>query len=212
MTGPSVRVVLADDHPPTRMGVRLALAGDGFEVEEAADAATAVELVRRLRPDVCLLDITMPGGGIDAARQIAQHAPETAVVMLTVSSDDQNLFDALQAGAVGYLLKTTDPERLPHALRGVLRGEAALPRTLAARVLKAFAASPRSRVVARRNGGETRLTPREWEVLQLLREGRSTAEIAAQLAISSITVRRHISSTLAKLGARNRSEAAREPR
>jgi DNA-binding NarL/FixJ family response regulator len=122
------RVLIADDHPPTRAGVRLALERAGFIIcAEAWTAARAVELAMQEQPDVCLLDVHMPGGGIAAAGAIAERVPATSIVMLTVSQEDEDLFNALRAGASGYLLKTTDPGRLPHALEGVLRGEAALP-------------------------------------------------------------------------------------
>src|SRR5437016_6176431 len=115
-----MRVLVADDHPPTRAGVRLALERGGFEVcAEVADGPSAIEAARREAPDVCLLDIHMPGDGIHAAETISRELPETAVVMLTVSRLDSDLFDALRAGASGYLLKDIDPARLPLALHGV---------------------------------------------------------------------------------------------
>ena len=130
-------VVLADDHPPIRLGVRMALLRGGFRVlAEAADGDGAVEAVLRERPDLCLLDISMPGsGGIEAAARLAKLAPATAVVMLTVSASAEDLLAALRAGARGYLPKDMSPDRLPAALRGVLKGEAALPRTFVARML-----------------------------------------------------------------------------
>ena len=128
-------VLVADDHPPTRAGVRAALEAGGFTVcAEVADAASAVEAAVRLRPSICLVDIHMPGNGIAAADQITRRVPEAAVVMLTVSQDDEDLFDALEAGAIGYLLKDIDPRRLPDALRAVMRGEAALPPHLVTKV------------------------------------------------------------------------------
>src|SRR5919199_6393182 len=121
-------VVVADDHAPTRLGVGEVLARSGFRVvAEADDADAAVAAVERERPDVCLLDVRMPGDGIAAAGRIARAHPSVAVVMLTVSRDDADLFASLRAGAAGYLLKDTDPDRLPHALRGVLAREAAPP-------------------------------------------------------------------------------------
>ena len=128
-------VLVADDHAPTRAGVRAALAEDGFVVVgEAAHADAAVDAARRERPDVCVLDIEMPGSGIAAAARITEELPGAAVVMLTVSRDDEHLFASLRAGAIGYLLKDMDPGRLGAALRGALSGEAALPRTLVARL------------------------------------------------------------------------------
>jgi len=193
-------VLVADDHAPTRAGVRDALGDDGFTVvAEAAGADAAVELALRERPDVCLLDVHMPGGGIAAAARITENLPESAVVMLTVSRDDEDLFAALRAGAAGYLLKDMDPARLAPALRGVVAGEAAVPRTLVARVVEEFRSSERrpSLPLVRRRGA--RLTPRESEVIELLRERLTTAEIAHRLGLSAVTVRRHISSILAKL-------------
>ena len=193
-------VLVADDHAPTRAGVRDALGDDGFAVvAEAAGADAAVELALRERPDVCLLDIHMPGGGIAAAARITEELPEIVVVMLTVSREDEDLFAALRAGAAGYLLKDMDPARLAPALRGVVAGEAAVPRTLVARVVEEFRSSERrpSLPLVRRRGA--RLTPRESEVIELLRERLTTAEIAHRLGLSAVTVRRHISSILAKL-------------
>ena len=193
-------VLVADDHAPTRAGVRDALGDDGFTVvAEAAGADAAVELALRERPDVCLLDIHMPGGGIAAAARITEELPEIVVVMLTVSREDEDLFAALRAGAAGYLLKDMDPARLAPALRGVVAGEAAVPRTLVARVVEEFRSSERrpSLPLVRRRGA--RLTPRESEVIELLRERLTTAEIAHRLGLSAVTVRRHISSILAKL-------------
>jgi len=203
-------VVIADDHPPTRAGVRSALEGDGFEiVAECSTGAAAIEAARVHRPDVCLLDIHMPDNGIAAAAQITAGLPATAVVMLTVSRNDADLFDAIRAGASGYLVKDMDPGRLPHALRGVLAGEAALPRALVARLMDEFRdrASRRTLPVLSKRG--VQLTKREWEVLELLREGLGTAEIAKRLFISSGTVRTHVAAILAKLRSPDRQSAIR---
>ena len=204
------RVVVADDHPALRRSVRVALEGDGFEVCGETDTAPeAVELALRERPDLCLLDIHMPGSGIAAAAEITARLPETAVVMLTVSENEADLFDALRAGAAGYLLKDMDPGRLGNALRGVLAGEAALPRLLVARVIDEFRERGRRRrlpVIGQRG---VELTSREWEVLELLRTGCSTAEIAERLFVSKVTVRRHVSSILRKLHVPDRKAALR---
>ncbi len=175
-----IRVVIADDHPPTRTGVRAALERGGFVVcAEAADGNAAIEAARRERPDVCLLDIHMPGDGIRAAETIAHELPETAVVMLTVSRSDADLFDALRVGACGYLLKDIDPARLPLALYGVLEGEAALPRRLVALLIEEFRERRRRRRIPLGGRRSVELTDREWEVLELMRDGLSTEEIAA---------------------------------
>jgi DNA-binding NarL/FixJ family response regulator len=203
-------VLVADDHAPTRAGVRDALGDDGFTVvAEAAGADAAVELALRERPDVCLLDVHMPGGGIAAAARITENLPESAVVMLTVSRDDEDLFAALRAGAAGYLLKDMDPARLAPALRGVVAGEAAVPRTLVARVVEEFRSSERRPSLPLVRSRGARLTAREWEVLELLCERLTTGEIAHRLGLSAVTVRRHVSSILAKLRVPDRRAMAR---
>jgi DNA-binding NarL/FixJ family response regulator len=202
-------VVIADDHPPIRLGVRMALMQGGFRVlGEAADGDDAVETVLRERPDACLLDVRMPGGGIETAARLAQLAPATAVVMLTVSTSAEDLIAALRAGARGYLPKDMSPNRLPAALRGVLRGEAALPRTFMGQMLRELRALPGPGTGPVRVG-DVELTPRESETLRLLRSGLSTVEIGERLSLSPVTVRRHISTGMAKLGAGDRDEAVR---
>jgi DNA-binding NarL/FixJ family response regulator len=205
-----LRVVIADDHPPTLAGVRAALEGHGFRVAaEARDAPGAVDAALRERPEVCLLDIHMPGSGIAACAEISSELPATRVVMLTVSQNDGDLFAALQAGAAGYLLKGMDPARLPAALQGVLDGEAALPRRLVAKLVDEFRARGRHGRVGLVRRTEHDLTSREWEVLDLLDEGLKTRDIAARLFISETTVRRHVSSVLKKLQVEDRNAAVR---
>jgi DNA-binding NarL/FixJ family response regulator len=174
---------------------------------EAADAPGAVDAALRHHPDACLLDIHMPGSGIRAAAEITAQLPETAIVMLTVSRDDADLFDALRAGAAGYLLKDTDPERLPHALRGVMAGEAALPRNLVARLMEEFRARDSRRRLPLGGGRGVQLTSREWEVLELLCENLTTGEIARRLGIADVTVRRHVGAILGKLRVGTRKDA-----
>ena len=196
---------MADDHPPLRASVRRALEEHGFEVcFEAANAADSVAAAERERPDVCVLDVQMPGNGIAAAAQIAARLPETAIVMLTVSDSDEDLFAALRAGAQGYLLKDMDPARLPLALEGVLAGEAALPRALVARVLDEFRTRRRRRRLLLPGGRGCTLTDREWETLELLAEGLSTAEVAERLLVAPVTVRRHAAAIVKKLNAGDR--------
>ncbi len=207
--GRSPTIVIADDHPAIRLGVRMALMRGGFSVVgEAPDRDGAVSAVLREHPDVCLLDVRMPGGGIEAAAEIAERAPATSVVMLTVSTSTDDLLASLRAGAVGYLPKDTRPDRLPAALCGVLKGEAALPRSLVGLVLTRFrdytaVAEQPVRV------GDVQLSSRESEILRLLRAGRSTLEIGQMLSLSPVTVRRHISSGVAKLGVADRAAAVR---
>ena len=202
------RVVVADDHPPTRAGVRLSLEEAGFEVcAEAANAAAAYDACVEHEPDVALLDIHMPGNGITAAGRITAALPETAVVMLTVSRDDSDLFEALRAGARGYLLKDIDPARLGPALQGVLDGEAALPRNLVSRLMDEF--RTRDERPVRPQGPLSTLTSREWDTLELMRQGLSTAQIAEKLYVSPVTVRTHVSAILRKLQVTDRDAAVR---
>lgn len=205
----TVSVVIADDHAPTRMGVAMALEDDGFViVAQAATGPTAVAAVVRHRPEVALLDVQMPGGGIAAAREVSERAPATAVVMLTVSRDDSDLFEALRAGARGYLLKDIDLARLPDALRGVLAGEAALPRNLVARLVQEFR-SRESEPSSKRGGVLAKLTEREWEVLGLMGRGLSTQQIAQELFVAPVTVRTYVAAILRKLKVPDRAAAVR---
>jgi len=209
MTEP-VRIVIADNHIPTRAGVRLALEESGFVVcGEAGDADSAVRMALDEQPNLCLLDVRMPGDGVEAARAIIAANPNIRVVMLTVSESSDDLFAALEAGASGYLLKGIDPTRLSHALRGVLAEEAAIPRLLAARLVTEFRErSRRDRNAFFRPTADT-LTNREWEVLDCLKEGMTTGEVARDLFISPTTVRRHIGSILKKLHVTDREAAVR---
>jgi len=205
-----LRVLIADDHVPTRDDVRRALVADGgFSVcAEVGDAAAAVRSAVRECPDICLLDVTMPGGGIAAAWEIAARLPETKIVMLTVSDADIDLFSALRAGAHGYLTKTMDLQRLPHALRGAINGEPPIQRMLMSRIIERVrGGDPRRRRLA--SGGELaeRLTSREWEVLELLSRNRSTAEIASELCLSNSAIRVHIAAIVRKLSVADRAAA-----
>ena len=163
----------------------------------------------RTHPDICLLDIHMPGNGIKAAAEVTSTMPDVAVVMLTFSAAESDLFDALRAGASGYLLKDIDPERLPQALESVLMGEAALPGALVARLIEEFRQRDRHRQVPLLKERGEKLTSREWEVLELMRQGHSTAEIAARLFVSKVTVRGHIASILRKLRVPDRESLLR---
>ena len=206
-----LRVLVADDHAPTRDDVRRALDADGrFSICcEVADAAEAVQAAMRKQPDICLLDIRMPGSGLAAAWEIAARLPQAKIVMLTVSDEDTDLFAALRAGADGYLLKNMNMRRLPDALHGVCAGEAAMPRELVARVLERFhGREPRWRPLVAAGGSEGRLTSREWEVLALLARRYTTAEIAASLVLSASAVRAHITSVVRKLQVEDRAAAA----
>ena len=208
----ALRVLLADDHVPTRAGLRSALESRGrFKVcAESGTAGGAVAAAIEHKPDVALLDIRMPGNGITAAREISANCPQTAIVMLTVSRDESDLFDALLAGARGYLLKDIDPYRLPRALQSVVDGEAALPRALVARLVDEFRIRDSAAASARpRSGPFAALTEREWDVLGLMRAGLTTQEIAARLFVSAVTVRTHVSAILRKLEVTDRDAAVR---
>ena len=202
-----VRVLVADDHPLTRLGIRIAL-GDRFDVcAEADDADSAVAAARREEPDICLLDVAMPGNGIDAAARILAELPGTRIVMVSAAGDDETLFAAVRAGAVGYLPKEMALARLPEALMGVLDGEAAVPRDVTARLLAEIRRPNGHRL---RNGSRVaNLTSRETDVLELLLEGLGTADIGQKLFLSRPTVRSHIAAVMRKFGVRDR-EALRE--
>lgn len=205
-----LRVLIADDHAPTRDDVRRALTADGGFVvcAEAADAAEAVQAAVREQPDICLLDIRMPGSGLAATWEIRARLPETRIVMLTVSEEDSDLFAALHAGAAGYLVKTMNLERLPHALRGVVHGEAPIQRALVSRMVERFhGTDPRRRRLAAPGELSERLTSREWQVLELLAHDLSTAEIARRLSLSRSAVRVHTAAAVRKLGVENRAAA-----
>jgi DNA-binding NarL/FixJ family response regulator len=204
-----LRVLLADDHAPTREDLRWALTQGGLQVcAEASDAAHAVQLALETSPDICLLDVRMPGGGVAAAWEISARLPTTKVVMLSVSDEDTDLFSALRAGAVGYLVKDLDLRLLPRALRDVAEGRAAIPRALVTRMVKQFHTNePRFRTTAVSTDLGPRLTSREWDVLAALSEGLSTREISRRLQIKPSGVRAHISALVHKLGAADRDEA-----
>lgn len=190
--------------------MKAALESGGFQVvAEAGDASGAYQAAVEHRPDVCLLDIHMPGNGIKAAARIVEDLPGVAVIMLTVSRNDEDLFDSLRVGASGYLLKDIDPDQLPNALRKVLEGEAALPSSLVTRLVDEFRTrgAKRKLPIVGRKGVE--LTSKEWEVLDLMRESLSTAEIGERLFISTGTVRSHVSSILKKLRVSDRKAAVK---
>jgi DNA-binding NarL/FixJ family response regulator len=185
------------------------LENGGIEVcAEAADAAHALQRALKTEPDICLLDVRMPGGGLAAAWEISARLPTTKIVMLTVSEDDSSLFGALRAGAVGYLVKDLDLSLLPDELREVAEGKAAMPRSLVARMVKRFhATDPRFRTTTVAGELGTRLTSREWDVLAALADGLSTREIGRRLQLKQSGIRAHISSLVRKLGVRDREEA-----
>jgi DNA-binding NarL/FixJ family response regulator len=202
------RVVIADNHDPARAVVRLALEQNGFVVcREEATAPDVVAAALADPPDLCLLDIDIPGGAIPAAQEIRSRLPETQVVMLSEARNEDDLFAALEAGASGYLLKEINPARLAPALREVVNGGAALSRAMTAALIAEFRAR-----ASYGQGGLVRrskkdLTSREWEVLDCLVEGLSTRRIAKRLFITETTVRRHVGAIVKKLGVASREAA-----
>jgi DNA-binding NarL/FixJ family response regulator len=204
-----LKVLLADDHAPSRAGIKQAIEPHGLRVvAEASNAADALRMALLERPDVCVLAVGLPGDGIEAARLIKRSLPATKIVMMTNSERDEDLFRALRAGADGYLLMSTSASRLPNAIRGVMHGEAALPRAMTARLILEFRErGTRRRLTLPATGTEVELTAREFEVIERLRKRERTAEIAGRLGISEVTVRRHVASALRKLGSPNRRSA-----
>ncbi|MGY1914491.1 response regulator [Blastococcus sp. SYSU DS0973] len=203
-----LRVLLADDHAPTRAIVREALEEQEFEVvADVGDATAAVAGARELRPDVVVLDIHMPGGGITAAGAISSAMPDTPIVMLTASEDDRDLFAALRAGASGYLVKGMDPARIGPALRSALAGETILPRWLVKQVMAEFEPAPRRRLFLPNRSKQVELTEREAQILDLMAEGLSTEEMSKKLFVAPVTVRSHIAAVLKKLHVKDRESA-----
>ena len=203
----SVRVLLADDQSLVRAGFRMILESQlGIEVVgEAANGEQAVDAARRLRPDVVLMDIQMPGeDGLQATRRIAS-SPEvpSRVVILTTFERDDYVFEALRSGASGFLLKNAPPEDLVHAVRVVAAGDALLAPSVTRRIIAKFVQRPPAPAL----GAVETLTPRERDVLVLLARGLSNAEVAGELFVSEGTVKTHVSSVLAKLGLRDRVQA-----
>ncbi len=199
-----MRVLLADDHALFRDGVASLLGAWGHEVVGlASDGADAVELAGRLRPDLILMDVRMPRlSGLEATRRIAAAQPGVAIVMLTVSEDEDDLFEAIKAGARGYLLKNLEAAELRGMIAAVERGEAAISPATAARIIAELVHLP---VAAR---GPDALTDRELEVLRLVTAGLRNKEIAAGLGISENTAKFHLRNILEKLHAGSRTELA----
>jgi DNA-binding NarL/FixJ family response regulator len=200
-------VIICDDDPLVRRLVRDALQLAGITViAEAANGREALELTRFYRPEVVLMDVVMPGmDGIEATSRIVAEVPETRVVMLTGSEDDELALMGLRAGAVGYLTKDISVPAIPRALRGANAGEAAISRHLAMKLIERMRMVPEAGVGIR--PVRSVLTPREWEVLDLLCGGESTDAIADTLVLSVETVRSHVKNLLRKLGVRSREEA-----
>ena len=203
-----IRVLIADDHPVFRFGMRVLIESeDEFEVVgEASTGAEAVAMVAEFQPDVVLMDITIPTlNGIEATRQISAETPDTGVLMVTML-DDNSLFAAIRAGARGYLLKGADGEETLRAIRAVANGEAIFSPAIAARMAEVFAKLPQAEIEPQATFPE--LTPREHEILELIAQGKSNAEIADQFTLSLKTVRNHVSNIFNKLQVSDRLQAA----
>jgi DNA-binding NarL/FixJ family response regulator len=196
-----IKVVLVDDHPVVRAGLAELLRGtsDIDVVGTAADGAEALELVRRVRPDVVLMDLQMPGvDGVSATRAIVSEGLGADVLVLTSFSDGERIMAALDAGAVGYLLKDAHPDQVLDGVRAVARGESPLHPRAARELLESRAATP----------PPIQLTPREAEVLGLVRQGLANRQIARRLGISERTVKAHLTSVFARIGVVDRTQAA----
>ena len=197
----TIRILIADDHGVVRQGLRmfLALDSDLDVVGEAYDGAQALRLARELRPDIVLMDLLMPVmDGIAATRAIRQELPDTEVLALTSVLEDASVVQAIKAGAIGYMLKTTDADELARAIRAAAAGQVQLSPEAAARLMREVRApeSPEA------------LTERETDVLRLLAQGQANKEIAHGLGIGEKTVKTHVSNILAKLSVQSRTQAA----
>ncbi len=207
--GQPLRVLVVDDHALFRRGLELVLSQetDVEVVGEATDGVEAVEAADELSPDVVLMDVRMPrASGIDAARKIRERLPATKILMLTVSDDERDLYEAILAGANGYLLKEVSIEEVADAVRAVARGHSLISPSMASKLLTEFNELAR-RAEDRRLATAPRLTAREIEVLKLVAKGLSNREIAEELFIAENTVKNHIRNILEKLGLHSRMEA-----
>ncbi|RSN66828.1 MULTISPECIES: response regulator transcription factor [Actinomadura] len=204
MSGETIRVLITDDHPVFRQGLKGLLQALGVEVvAEAGNGPDAVRIAAELRPDVVVMDLSMPGGnGIEATRTITRTNPGIGVLVLTMFRDDDSVFAAMRAGARGYLLKESGAEEIARAVRAVAAGEAIYGPEIARRVLTFFTDMPDPR-----RSAFPELTEREREVLALIAQGRSNTEIAGTLFLSPKTVRNHVSNIFMKLHVADRAQA-----
>ena len=199
-----ISVVIVDDHALVRQGLRtfLDLHDDIKVTGEAANGVEAVERVGQLRPDVVLMDLVMPEmDGIEATKIIRSICPDTKVIVLTSFTEDEKLFPAIKAGAMGYLLKNVSPEDLVNAIKAAHRGEAQLNPEIARRLMEEVSNEPST-------SGEAELTRREMDVLRLIAQGRNNRGISEELVLSEATVKTHVSNILGKLHLADRTQAA----
>lgn len=208
--GEPIRVLIVDDHELIRRSLALTLAAEADieVVGEASDGQEAVEMADRLMPDVALMDVRMPRqGGIEATRGIKASVPSTRIIMLTVSDEEEDLFEAIKAGATGYLLKDVQIDEVPDAVRGVHGGQSLINPAMAAKLITEFANMSRKEAERPPQLPVPRLTEREMEVLRLVAKGMNNREIAKQLFISENTVKNHVRNILDKLQLHSRMEA-----
>ena len=204
----TISVLLVDDHTLFRQGLASVLKDrPNYQVVgHAANGLEAIDLARQLMPDLILMDVHMPVlDGLEATRQIKREMPDVRIVMLTMSEDDQNLFEAIKSGAQGYLLKNTAADELFRFMEGVLEGEASVSGVMAAKMLGEFR---KPKTISSEVTGNEELTDREREVLSHVAEGLSNREIAANLQVSENTIKKHLRNILAKLQLENRVQAA----
>ena len=205
---PAPRVLVAGHDSATINGIRMALEDEGIVLcGRVATCAELVEAVGRLEPDVCLVDVDIPGGGLVAAAEMRAWRSSVAVIMLASDLNEEEFLKAMAVGAIGYLPKSISAKRLPAVIRAVLLGEPAIPRPLVAVLMNRLRGDGAKRHLVVADGRGVDLTSREWEVLDCMREGFSTREIAAKLLIADVTVRRHIGAVLKKLQVQSRREA-----
>ncbi len=205
---PAPRVLVAGHDSATLNGIRMALEEEGIVVcGRVASASELIDAVTRLEPDVCLVDVDIPGGGLVAAAEMRAWRSSVAVIMLAPDLNEEDFLKAMAVGAIGYLPKSISAERLPAVVRAVLLGEPAIPRPLVAVLMNRLRGGGAKRHLVVPDGRGVDLTSREWEVLDCMREGLSTREIAAKLLIADVTVRRHIGAVLKKLHVQSRREA-----
>jgi DNA-binding NarL/FixJ family response regulator len=202
----AIRLVLVDDHTMLRRGLRQTLQEHGFDVVgEASNGRSGAQLVQEMKPDVVVMDLDMPQmDGIEATRAIVESEPGAKVLMLTISTDDDDLLDALAAGACGYLLKTAPPGDVVRAILAAQDGDSAI----SPQVAKSLVTRVREGALRPAAPPRSPLTPRELEILRLIVEGRENGEIAQVLVISPATAKNHVAHVLDKLGMQNRVQAA----
>jgi len=202
----TIRVLVASERAATREKLRLALE-PGVTCTEAEDIEAAIDLASREDFDICFIDARMKGNGIEAAGSIRALRPQTMLVVLTPVEEESEFFEAMRAGAIGYINEGIDPARLPNVVQGLVSGEAAVPRRLVGALIEELRFRDHRRDLVEQELGDVGLTPREWHVLELLGQGYSTKQMADTLHISQVTVRRHVSMILRKLEVPDRRAA-----